>query len=871
MSKRKPSSARQKELRARAKRGKRAPKQVPARARTAGKRVEVGQEAAKALGQAHSASKTRVNALTPQQTRDPRKISLARVVKRRDMGDLTGLARSIDSRGCLLQPVVITKDDELIAGQRRLAAWPLSKFRHQPIPVHVVDVDSIIAGEYDENAQRKDFTPSESVEIMEAMLPLAQEKARARQAHGKTAPGRKKADTSLSAAERGARGAGATTDENGSGATTEESGRAEDHLAAYLGRDRKTIARAKDVVDAARAEPDKFGKLLADMDKSGKVNGPWRRLQVLRQVDDIAAKKKNGQLDLPAGKYDRLVADVPWPHELDDPAPQDRGRATRGYPTMAIADIKALPIKKRLAKDCVVYFWTTNFHMESAYQILRAWGLDHFPTIGTWAKETFGKGQRLREQTEHCIIAIKGKPVWNLTDESTLWRGDVREDGRKPDEFYALIDRVSPAQRSLELFARRELPEGWEGYGDQVGKFKDQDIETFGNISEGLLKVLSAIEAGESIAFNENDHVVRGLFAGKRKRKLTKAGREKLAGLREEKAERDALAELPAELEALIADYRATLERRHAAVMACDAPAVEHETRRLDLLQSRANGGTHFGMGTDESPAEQLRRAAAAAIGEVPMWGQRGMFRLEIDGMPHIVSHDEGMDLDVHAEDRTKPFLSETGYQSLACGVGDPDEVALGHTVAEQARAYIREEIANPVDSKSGRNKPRGKKNPLPLPSSCYRLPRSWEEALEHMGPISVDDDDRAKRSRERLSARAVKAGHTVSMTLDHSVEPSMSVATCQCGWVSRVEWKPENAPAQDAAVEAHWRQVTKPSSRGEAEEKTAARGSRRGKRKSVIAGLDPAIDPASQEASSEGMDARVKPAHDEVPAEAAE
>ncbi len=253
-----------------------------------------------------------------------------------------------------------------------------------------------------------------------------------------------------------------------------EAGEAGDHLARYLGRDRKTLTKAQQVVEAAREEPEKFGGLLEAMDKTGKVNGPWRRLQVLRQVDDIATKKANGQLDLPAGKFDRILADMPWPHEPDDPNPGERGRATRDYPTMSLDEMKAMPIGKRAAKDCVLYMWVTGFHMRYAYEVMDAWGFKHAPLIIAWVKDQWGKGQRLRQQCEFIIVAIKGKPVWNTVEaakRSTRLDGPVREDSRKPDEFYELIDAITPGQRSLELFPRRELPEGWEGFGDEVGKF----------------------------------------------------------------------------------------------------------------------------------------------------------------------------------------------------------------------------------------------------------------------------------------------------------------------------------------------------------------------------------------------------------------
>lgn len=486
-----------------------------------------------------------------QPVRWPREINLDRVVKRKDMGDITGLARSIDERNCLLQPIVIYADggtDYLVAGQRRLAAWPLSKFRKEAIPVHVVDVDSIIAGEWDENAKRKDFAPSEKVEMMQALLPIAKAAAKARQqAHGKTAPGKKKAQQDP--------------------AQEAEKGEAVDHLARYLGSDRKTLEKAAEVVEAARESPEKFGYLLEKMDKSGKVSGPFNRLKTLRQVDDIRDKKANGKLDLPDGKFDRAVIDYAWPHE---PGNEREDRATRPYATMPIAEGVALmgEIAKRLAKNATVYFWTTNYHMQFAYTLLRALGLTvagdaaraaddpckgavNAPTIITWVKDQIGRGQRLREQTEHCIVAIKGNPVWNLQGQSTVLRGASGESSEKPAEFYALIDDLSPAQRTLGVFERRVPPEGWAGWGDQVGKLPaayDPNFETFGNIAEGLLKVLGAIERGEPVAFNENDHVVRGLYAGKKTRKLTRAGKKRLAELRvaqegaltlEQKAERD--------------------------------------------------------------------------------------------------------------------------------------------------------------------------------------------------------------------------------------------------------------------------------------------------------------------------------------------
>jgi protein gp37 len=82
---------------------------------------------------------------------------------RKDMGNLAALAESIHEHG-LLQPIGITKDHRLVFGERRLRACQ-DILQWDGIPAQIVDVQSIIEGEYAENELRKNFTPSERVAI----------------------------------------------------------------------------------------------------------------------------------------------------------------------------------------------------------------------------------------------------------------------------------------------------------------------------------------------------------------------------------------------------------------------------------------------------------------------------------------------------------------------------------------------------------------------------------------------------------------------------------------------------------------------------------------------------------------------------------
>jgi ParB family chromosome partitioning protein len=86
---------------------------------------------------------------------------------RRDMGDLTDLADSIRQEG-LLQPIGVTDRLKLVFGERRIRAVR-DILKKKTILARIVDVSSILAGEYHENEIRKDFTPSERVAIAKAI------------------------------------------------------------------------------------------------------------------------------------------------------------------------------------------------------------------------------------------------------------------------------------------------------------------------------------------------------------------------------------------------------------------------------------------------------------------------------------------------------------------------------------------------------------------------------------------------------------------------------------------------------------------------------------------------------------------------------
>lgn len=183
---------------------------------------------------------------------------------RQDMGDIDGLAASIAELG-LLHPIVVTPDYTLIAGQRRLAAC--RRLGWKTVPIHIVDLAEVTRGEYAENTQRKDFTPSEAVAIWQAMESY----------HAGSVPGKLPGTTRA------------------------------DRAAIATGIARRSLSKAKQVIEAAEAEPAVFADLVERMDETGNVNRAYK--EVRRRREALELKRIAEETDQTSDLYQLVVGD----------------------------------------------------------------------------------------------------------------------------------------------------------------------------------------------------------------------------------------------------------------------------------------------------------------------------------------------------------------------------------------------------------------------------------------------------------------------------------------------------------------------------------------------------------------------------------
>ena len=83
---------------------------------------------------------------------------------RKNLGSIEELSDSIEKVG-LLQPIGVTKDYELVFGERRLAAC--KSLNYEEIEIVMVDSEELLECETTENVNRKNFVMSERVAIRE--------------------------------------------------------------------------------------------------------------------------------------------------------------------------------------------------------------------------------------------------------------------------------------------------------------------------------------------------------------------------------------------------------------------------------------------------------------------------------------------------------------------------------------------------------------------------------------------------------------------------------------------------------------------------------------------------------------------------------
>jgi N6-adenosine-specific RNA methylase IME4 len=206
--------------------------------------------------------------------------------------------------------------------------------------------------------------------------------------------------------------------------------------------------------------------------------------EILRAAQEIRARKAeirraerlerlaatcNQNTPLPSNRrYAVLYADPPWHFEVYNEESGVERAAGNHYFTMPLNEICALPVLSLAAPDAVLFMWTTAPHLRESFDVLAAWGFEYKTNI-VWVKDKIGLGYFVRNQHELLLVATRGDmPLPSPANRpSSVIDAPRREHSRKPDEAYALIERMYPELPKIELFARKARP-GWDAWGNEI-------------------------------------------------------------------------------------------------------------------------------------------------------------------------------------------------------------------------------------------------------------------------------------------------------------------------------------------------------------------------------------------------------------------
>lgn len=168
---------------------------------------------------------------------------------------------------------------------------------------------------------------------------------------------------------------------------------------------------------------------------------------------------------LPDKTYGVILADPEWKWKGWSPRGMASSSAANHYPTSDLEAIKARPVQKIAAADCVLFLWCTAPMMPQALAVMEAWGFA-YKTQACWDKVVAGTGYWFRNQHELLLVGTRGKIP--APADGTQWPSIIVEKRTKhsvkPQKAYELIERYFPSLPKVELNARKRR-KGWDSWG----------------------------------------------------------------------------------------------------------------------------------------------------------------------------------------------------------------------------------------------------------------------------------------------------------------------------------------------------------------------------------------------------------------------
>lgn len=409
---------------------------------------------------------------------------------RQDMGDLSALAESMADKG-LLQSIVVRPDNLLVAGERRIRAAQMLGWTS--IPARVLDIDSVLEAEHDENEIRKSFTTSERVAIGRAIEAKLGDRRR-----GPKPDPQNFADTGRETRDIAADKAGFGNAETYRQAKTVVDAGAPDLVKAVDDGDIAVSAAAQIASLPSGQQAEIMKKLTRDVDGHLTAEAQRHIRQLAKEVRAHDQKRKAERRErretelgakisaLPDRRYGVILSDPEWGFQ---PYSRETGMdraADNHYPTSSTDAIAQRPVHTIAADDCILFLWATAPMLEDALRVMNAWGFAYKTNV-IWAKDRVGTGYWFRNKHELLLVGTKGyipAPAMGTQFESLI-QAPVTVHSAKPEIFLDMIERYFPNVPKIELNRRGPPRLGWDAWGNEAdaGAAEEAHADPFGDSS----------------------------------------------------------------------------------------------------------------------------------------------------------------------------------------------------------------------------------------------------------------------------------------------------------------------------------------------------------------------------------------------------
>jgi len=298
--------------------------------------------------------------------------------------------------------------------------------------------------EISENSVREDYAFSEMCDMMDEIKPTLEiEAEKRRKAGAKLAPGKEKF-------------------------------KVRDILASCLKVSHGQVEKIEDIKNAVKKHPEKFGHIPEQIE-----NG--LSIEYAHNMITTTIKAETPTPDVPSDKFEVVIIDFPWDYDR-------KLSGSPKYKTMTVDQIKQEIPKLPLAKNAIVFMWTTNPKLEEAFELIDFYGLDYKTNLvwvktkdkKLWSEEEIidtktqkGTAHYIKGSHELLLIATKGNlglPPHSARISSVVFAERTRKHSQKPAVFKKIINDFYPAKKKLEMFNRDKDEyhnKTWHYWGDE--------------------------------------------------------------------------------------------------------------------------------------------------------------------------------------------------------------------------------------------------------------------------------------------------------------------------------------------------------------------------------------------------------------------